>query len=124
LFKTNTSKETNQLQWLLDLSQLSGDSLNNVSRHFRNKRWEYLKEKTNQFATNSKKKNIRDLYAEIKEFKKSYKYRCSSVNENGDMLAYSDSFLNRCKNYFFQVLNVHGVNDGWQMEIHTAVIGT
>jgi hypothetical protein len=55
-----------KLQWLQDPSEINGDSLNNVrreaSRHFRNKRREYLKDKTNELAVNSKNKNIRDLY--------------------------------------------------------------
>jgi hypothetical protein len=39
---------------------MNGDNLNNVrreaSRHFRNKKKEYLKEKINELATNSKNK--------------------------------------------------------------------
>jgi hypothetical protein len=42
------------------------DNLNNVrceaSRHFRNKKKEYLKAKINELETNRKNKNIRDLY--------------------------------------------------------------
>jgi hypothetical protein len=40
--------------------------------------------------------------------------------ENGDLLADSHSILNRWKNYFCQLLNVHGVKDVRQTEIHTA----
>jgi hypothetical protein len=40
--------------------------------------------------------------------------------ENGDLLADSHSILNRWKNYFCRLLNVHGVNDVRQTEIHTA----
>jgi hypothetical protein len=40
--------------------------------------------------------------------------------ENGDLLADSHSILNRWKNYFCQVLNVHGVNDVRQTKIYTA----
>jgi hypothetical protein len=62
------------LQWLQDPSKINGDSLNNnrceESRHFRNKKWEYLKDNINDLATNSKNMNIRDLYKEINEFKK------------------------------------------------------
>jgi hypothetical protein len=53
---------------LQDPSEINGDNLNNVrreaSRHFRNKKREYLKDKINELATNSKNKNknIRDLY--------------------------------------------------------------
>jgi hypothetical protein len=51
------------------------DNLSNVrreaSRYFRNKKREYLKEKINQLATNSKNLNIRDPYRGINEFKRS-----------------------------------------------------
>jgi hypothetical protein len=40
--------------------------------------------------------------------------------ENGDLLASSHSILNGWKNYFCQLLNVPGVNDVRQTEIHTA----
>jgi hypothetical protein len=40
--------------------------------HFRNKKREYLKDKVNELATNSKNKSIRDLYRGINEFKKGY----------------------------------------------------
>jgi hypothetical protein len=57
------------LQWLHDPSEISGDNLNNIrreaSRHFRNKKREYLKEKINEVASNSENKNIRDLYRGI-----------------------------------------------------------
>jgi hypothetical protein len=58
---------------LQDPSQINGDNLNNVrreaSRHFWNKKREYLKDKINELAANSKNKNIRDLYRGINEFK-------------------------------------------------------
>jgi hypothetical protein len=37
-------------------------------------------------------------------------------DENGDLLAYN--ILNRWKNYFSQLLNVHGVSEVRQIEIH------
>jgi hypothetical protein len=40
-------------------------------------------------------------------------------DEKDDLLAYFQNILNRRKNYFSQLLNVHGVNDVRQMEIHT-----
>jgi hypothetical protein len=40
--------------------------------------------------------------------------------ENGDLLADSHNILNRWKNYFCQLLNVHRVSDVRQREIHTA----
>jgi hypothetical protein len=47
-----------KLQWLQDPSEINGDNLNNVRRearrYFRNKKREYLKDKINDLATNSK----------------------------------------------------------------------
>ena len=57
-------------------SQRNVDNLNNVrseaSRHFRNKKKAYLKAKIEDLETNSKIKNIRDLYRGISDFKKGY----------------------------------------------------
>jgi hypothetical protein len=73
---------------------------------------EYLKGKINELATNSKNKNIRDLYRGINEFKRSYKPRCNlAKDENGDLLADSNTILNRWKSYFSQLLNVHYVSE-------------
>jgi hypothetical protein len=41
-------------------------------------------------------------------------------DENGDLLADSHNILNRCKNYFSQLLNVHNVSDVRQIEVHMA----
>jgi hypothetical protein len=58
-----------KLQWLQYPSEVNGDNLNNVrreaSRHFKNKEREYMKDKINELATNSKNKNNRDLYRRI-----------------------------------------------------------
>jgi hypothetical protein len=62
-----------KLQRLQDPNELNGDNLNNMryegSRHFRNKKRGYLKNKINELATNSKNKIIRDLYRGINKFK-------------------------------------------------------
>jgi hypothetical protein len=54
------------LQWSQDPNEINEDTLNNIrhetSRHFRDEKREYLKDKINELATNSKNKNIRDLY--------------------------------------------------------------
>jgi uncharacterized protein with ParB-like and HNH nuclease domain len=90
-------------------------------KHFRNKKREYLKDTIDELATNSKNKNIRDLYRGINDFKRGYQPRSNLVkDENGDLLADSHNILNRWKNYFSQLLNVHRVSDVRQMEIHTA----
>jgi hypothetical protein len=48
----------------------------------------------------------------------------SSINiikdENGNLLTDPQSVLNRWKTFFYQMLNVHGVHNIRQMEIHTA----
>jgi hypothetical protein len=73
---------------------------------------EYLKGKINELATNSKNKNIRDLYRGINEFKRGYQPRTNLVkDENGDLLADSNTILNRWKSYFSQLLNVHNGSD-------------
>jgi hypothetical protein len=62
-----------KLQWLQNRSEANEDNLSNVrreaSRRFRNKEREYLKGKINELESNSKNKNIRDLYRGINEFK-------------------------------------------------------
>jgi hypothetical protein len=61
------------------------------------------------------------LYRGINEFKKGYQPRTNLLkNENGDLLADSHSILNRWKNYSCQMLNVHWINNVWQIEIRTA----
>jgi hypothetical protein len=80
-----------------------------------------LKAKINELETNSKNKNIRDLHRGISDFKKGYQPRTYVVkDEKGDLVADSHSILARWRNHFFQLLNVHGVNDVRQTEIHTA----
>jgi hypothetical protein len=114
-----------KLQWLQNPIQVNGDNMNNVrheaSRTFRTKKREYLKNKINELETNSKNWNIRDLHRGINEFKRGYKLRTNMVKEeNDDLLSDSRSILNRWKNYFCQLLNVHGINDVRQTKIHTA----
>jgi hypothetical protein len=71
-----------------------------------------MKDKMNELATNSKNKNTRDLYRGIIGFKRGYQLRNNLVkDENGDLLADSHIVLNRWKNYFSQLLNVHNVSD-------------
>jgi hypothetical protein len=117
-----------KLQWLQDPSEINGDNLNTVrleaSRHFRNKKREYLKDKIKELATNSKNKKIRDLYRGIYEFKRGYQQRNNLVKDvNGNLLVDSYNILNRWKNYFSQLLNVHNVSDVRQTEAEPLVPG-
>ena len=63
------------MQWVQDQNQGNIGNLNNVrhedSRHFMKKK-EYLEAKIDELETNSKIKNIRDLYSGISDFKKGY----------------------------------------------------
>jgi hypothetical protein len=65
--------------------------------------------------------NIRDLYRGINEFTRGYQPRNNLVkDENGDLLADSHSILNRWKNYFSELLDVHNVSDVRQIKVHMA----
>jgi len=61
------------------------------------------------------------LYRGINDFKKGYQPRTNIVKDDkGDLVADFHSILARWGNYFSQILNVHGINDVMQTEIHTA----
>jgi hypothetical protein len=110
---------------LQDPSEANEDNLIDVrredGRHFRHEKREYLKDKINELESNSKNKNIRDLYKGINEFNKGYKPRTNLLkDERGDLLADPHKMLNRWKNYFCELLNVHGAGGVRQTEIHTA----
>jgi hypothetical protein len=75
---------------LRDASEINGDNLNSIkletSKHFRNKKREYLKEKLDELATNNKKKNIRDLCRGINCYKRGHQPGSNLVkDENGDL---------------------------------------
>jgi hypothetical protein len=72
------------------------------------------------FGTNSKNKNIRDLYRGINKFKRGYQPQSNLVKEaNGDLLADSRNILNRWKTYICHLLNEHSVSDVGRIEMHT-----
>ena len=81
-----------------------------------------MKAKIEELENISKvKQNIRDLYRGINDFKKGYQTRTDIVkDEKGDLVADSHSILARWRNYFSQLLNVHGVNEIGQAKTHTA----
>jgi hypothetical protein len=113
------------MQWIQDPSQNNVDNMNKVRRdarsHFRNKRKAYLKANIEELETNSTINNIRDLYRGINVFKKEYQPRTLiEKEEKVDLVADSHSIMTRLRNYFSKILNVHGVSDVRQAEIHTA----
>jgi len=72
------------MQWLQNPNQSNVDNLNIVrceaSRHFGKKKMkDYLKAIVDELETNSKIKNIRDLYRAISDFKKGYQPRTNMV---------------------------------------------
>ena len=92
-----------------------------ASRHFRNKEKAYLKAKIEKLETYSKINNIRDLYMGINDFKQGYQPRTIIVkDEKGDLVTDSHSIMTRWRNYFSRLLNIHGVDDVRQAEMHAA----
>ena len=86
------------MQWLLDPNQGNVDNVNSVSRvacgHFRNKQKQYLKAKVDELETNSKIKNMSDLYRGNNDFKKGYQPGASTMKaEKGDLVTDSHSIL-------------------------------
>jgi len=80
-----------------------------------------MKAKSEELETNSKITNFRDLYMDINDFKKGCQPRTIIVrDEKGDLVADSHSIMARWMKYFSQLLNVHGVDDIRQAQIHTA----
>jgi len=80
-----------------------------------------VKSKVNELKTNSKNKNVGDLYRDISVFNKCYQPRTNIVeDEKGDLVAHCHIILARQKNHFSQLLNVRRVNEVGQTEIHTA----
>jgi hypothetical protein len=114
-----------KLQCLQDPSEANEYNLSDVrreaSRHFRNKAREYLKDKINELESNSKNKKISDLYRGINELKTYCQPRTNLIKDKmGDLLADPHNIFNRWKNYFCQLLNVHGAGGVRLTEMHTA----
>jgi hypothetical protein len=79
-----------------------------------------LKDRINEIESNSKNKNIRDLYKGINKFKEVYQPRTNLKDGKGDLLADPHKILNRKKNYFCQLLKVHGAGGVRQTAMQTA----
>jgi hypothetical protein len=80
-----------------------------------------MKDRINELESESKNKNIRDLYRGTDEFTRGYQPRTNLVkDERGDLLVDPHNILNTWKNYFCQLLNIHGAGGVRQIEMHTA----
>jgi hypothetical protein len=82
-----------KMQWMQDPSQSKVENLNKVrrdaSRHLRNKKKAYVKAQIEELETNSKVKNLRDLYQGINDFKNGYQSRTNVVkDEQGDLVVF------------------------------------
>jgi hypothetical protein len=89
--KLSGQRKKAKMQWFQGSSDINMDTLNNIrretSRHFMNKKREYLKDKIDELAANCKNKNNGDLYTGINYFRV-YQLRSNLVkDENGDLLA-------------------------------------
>jgi hypothetical protein len=100
---------------LQNRSQTNGDNLKNV-RHgtekiFRNKERKYLEEELVGLKQTVRKKS--STYVEKKnKFKECYLPITNLVkDDNDDPFVDSHTVLNRWKNYFCQLLTLHGIND-------------
>ena len=61
------------------------------------------------------------MYRRINDFKRDYQPTTNTVrDEKGDLFTDSHSILARWRDHFSQLLNIYGVNDIRQTEIHTA----
>jgi len=112
-----------KMQWIHDPSQSTVDNLNNVrrdaSRHFKNTKKAYLKAKIEELETNSKIKNIKNLYRgnsgckkHRSSGKKGYRPGGSIVKDDkGDLVADCHSIVARWRNHFSRLFNVHEVNE-------------
>jgi hypothetical protein len=113
-----------KLQWLQDPSEANEDKQSNVmreaSRHFRNKKRVYSKDKIKELESKSKNKNISDFYRGINEYEICYQRRINLVkDERDDLLADCHKIFNKFY-YFCQLLNVNGAGGVRQTEMHTA----
>jgi hypothetical protein len=93
-----------KLQWFQDPSVVNEDNVSNIrreaSRHFRNKKEEYLKDKINKLESNY----ITNLYTVINEFKKGYQPRTNLVKDKkGDLLVDPRKIVNRWMNYLLTI---------------------
>ena len=79
-----------------------------ASRHFSNKKKKYLKATIDDFETNTKLTNIRDLYIVITDFKRGYQPRTTIVKvEKGDLFIDCHSILAWWKKHFPQSFIIH-----------------
>jgi len=98
------------MQWIHDPSQSNVDNLNNVrrdaSRHFKKKKRRHNSKVKLRNLSNSRIKNIRELYRGINDFNKGYQLRNNIVkDEKGGLVTYSYTILVSWRNYISQLWN-------------------
>jgi hypothetical protein len=91
-----------KLQWLQDPHEVNKDTESDVwrvvSRHFRKKQREYLKDAIKEIVSNRKNENIRELYRDTNEFKENYQTTANLVKDDmGHRLADPHKICNKWK---------------------------
>jgi len=85
MFAYSDQRKHAKMRWSQDANPSSAGNLINVrreaTRHFRKNKKEYLKAKIDELETNSKTKNIRDLYRGISDFKKGYQPTINMIRD-------------------------------------------
>jgi hypothetical protein len=85
MLRSIRSKETSKIAVGTGSKRKNGDNLNNTrreaSRHFKNKKRQYLEDKIIEFVANCENKNITDLYSGINEFKRGYQPRSELMKD-------------------------------------------
>jgi hypothetical protein len=73
------------------------------------------------FKLTVRKKNIKDMYRGISDFKNGYQPRINRVkDEKSNFVAYSHNILAKWRNHFSQPLNIYGIDEVKQTEIQAA----
>jgi len=90
-----------------------------ASRHFRNRKKEYLNTKRDEVQNNSKIKNIRDFFRGINDFKPGYQLRTHIVGDEKGLLQTPKVFWLGGGTISLQLFNLHGFNYVRQTEMHT-----
>jgi hypothetical protein len=113
-----------KMQWVQDQKQNNLDNPNNVrreaSRHFKNRKEAYLKAKFEELKLTGVQKILGTCIGTSMNLRRICQPRTNIVkDEKGDVVVDSRRILVGWKDYFSQLLHVHGFNDIRNTEIHT-----
>lgn len=90
--------------------------IHETGSQFGNSKRKCLEGEVSDLEICSANKSVRHSYREeISEFKKGYQPAANSVQNGCDLLEDCHTVLSKWKNHFYQLLNVHRVNDVGQV---------